>query len=96
MKNYYDLTKEEYKKFEKEFNTTYVGKQIFNYRFTGWLIGLISYVPVLYTSIKTDLISLYDLIYLFIGSICLLLSVLVHIYYRKELKKYIIEKSTNK
>jgi len=46
-----------------------------------------------YNSVETFQIGLSDFTLFFIGGLCLLESVLWHIEYRKELKKYIIEKN---
>ena len=91
MKTYYDLTKAEYKKYEKEFNKLYVGKQYANARLVSAIIGCILWGIgggiVGYNSVETFKVGLSDFSLFFIGGLCLLESVLWHIEYRKELKK---------
>lgn len=97
MKTYYDLTKEEYKKFEKQFKKTYIGQQFFNVRLGQTIIGCILWGLaggiIGYYSVEELTVTLPEFTLLFVGGICLLASVLWHIQYRKELKKYIIEKN---
>jgi len=97
MKTYYDLTKEEYKNNEKQFKKTYIGQQFFNARLVQAIIGCvlwgISGWTIGYYSVEELTVTLPEFALLFVGGICLLASVLWHIEYRKELKKYIIEKN---
>lgn len=94
---YYDLTKAEYQKFEKQFKKTYIGQQFFYARLGVTILGCILWGIaggiVGYNSVETFQVRLGDFTLFFIGGLCLLESVLWHIEYRKELEKYIIEKN---
>ena len=94
---YYSLTKNEYKKFEKDFVKTYVGKQYAIGRLTSAIIGCVFWCIaggiIGYNSVETFQVSISDFALLFIGGLCILESVLWHIEYRKELKNYILEKN---
>lgn len=94
---YYDLTKNEYKKHEKEFNKTYIGKQLSNARLIPGLFGCILWGIaggiIGYNFVDAIEITLTELSLFFIGGLSLMECVLWHIEYRKELKNYIIEKN---
>lgn len=91
---YYDLTKEQYKKYEKKFKKTYVGKEYFQayltsaigtlvFAFiTGFMYGYIEEVTL------NDMSILFAFVFIAIG--CGIECVLWHIQYRKELKNYIL------
>jgi len=90
---YYKLKKEEYLEYEQKFKQTYVGKQIFSARLTQAIIGTlfwgISGFSIGYNSTESFQISFNNFVFLFIGGLLLIASVLWHIEYRRELKDYI-------
>lgn len=94
---YYDLTETEYKKYEKEFKKTYIGKQYNITRLSTKTIGcvlcLICGFILGYNSIETFKVTLNEFLLFFLGSFCLLLDFLCDLEYKKELKNYIIEKN---
>ena len=100
MKTYYDLTKEQYKKFEKEFKKLYVSKQYTNAQLVSGIIGCILWGLaggiIGYNSIEAIQVGLNEIALFFIGGSCLLESFLLQIEYKKELKNYIIEKKLKK
>ena len=90
---YYKLKKEEYLEYEQKFKQTYVGKQIFHARLiqtiTGATLWGIAGFSIGYNSTENFQTSLNDFVFIFMGGLFLLVSVLWHIEYRRELKDYI-------
>lgn len=96
---YYDLTKEQYKKYEKKFKKTYVGKEYFQAYLTSAIGTLIFAFVAGFVYGYTEVVTLNDMAYLFgftvIAIGCGLECVLWHTQYRKELKNYILSKNND-
>ena len=88
---YYELTKEQYKKYEKEFKKTYVGKMSFIkcmaiLGITVFFLAIILFFPYVEGSNEALMLELSCYI---IVSACLVCEALLGLNYKNELKDYI-------
>ena len=94
---YYNLTKKDYKSYEKKFNRTYIGKQLYIGVITSLLFGCILFgiagFDIGYRSVEAFEITLFDIALFMVGGFSLIENVLKQFEYRRELKKYILEQN---
>lgn len=96
---YYNLTKKEYKEFEKKFNKTYIGRQLYIGVITSLIFGCILFAiagyDMGYRSVEYFEITLLDIALFMVGGFSLIENALKQSEYRRELKQYILEKNKN-
>ena len=96
---YYNLTKKEYKEFEKKFNKTYIGRQLYIGVITSLIFGCILFAiagyDIGYRAVEAFEITLLDIALFMVGGFSLIENVLKQAEYRRELKQYILEKNKN-
>ncbi|MBP5678710.1 MAG: hypothetical protein J6X28_02650 [Bacilli bacterium] len=90
---YYQLTKEQYKKYGTEFRKTYVGK---NYFITCMLLGAIAVIMLiimlLLPNIDPNATEITDLTYFVVVSALLICEANIGLQYKRELKDFIQSK----
>lgn len=92
---YYELTKEQLKKYEKNFRKTYIGKQYFLSYFITALIALFFLIDILVSTFFDggNIVDLESLCYLFIMLSFIIGTILAKLTYDKEFKEYILSQN---